>query len=377
MATAQKVLIVGGGIGGLVAAVALRRQDIEVDVVEVNPRWDVAGVGIILISNGLRVLATLGLADRVVADGYGFSVVRMFDRDGNQVNEIPHPALAGPHLPPAAGITRPRLHAILQDAFHESGADVRTGLTVNTLQSDERGVEVRFTDGTSGRYDLVVGADGLQSLVRKLVFGPDHHPTYAGQTVWRYNVPRHPSVEGLQVHFGPTVKAGFMPLAPDLMYVFMTETPPPAPSWPRLPPESLADTFRERLAEFGGPVAEVRDQITDPAKVYYRPFEAILMPRPWHRGRVVLIGDAAHATTAHVAQGASMAMEDAVVLAEELAGQATVERALDAYMERRFERCKALVDISLELSRAEREHDRTVNVGALTGKSVAIAAQPI
>lgn len=145
-----------------------------------------------------------------------------------------------------------------------------------------------------------------------------------------------------------------------------------------LPEERLAEAFRERLMEFGGPVAGIRDTyITDSSGVVYRPFETILVPPPWYRGRVVLIGDAAHAMTAHIAQGAAMAVEDAVVLAEELANKPTLLKALDGYMERRYECCKTLVEISMVLCRGEIANDSTVDVQGLTARSMEVAAAPI
>ena len=146
--------------------------------------------------------------------------------------------------------------------------------------------------------------------------------------IWRCNVPRPPEVKNFQMFQGKSGnKAGFVPLAPDLMYIFLTEKPKPGADT-RIPDERLADAFRDRLQEFGGPVAEIRDRyLTDPSKIVYRPFEEILLPPPWYRGRVVLIGDAAHTMSAHVAQGAAMAIEDAVVLTEEVTTRPTVQEA--------------------------------------------------
>jgi 2-polyprenyl-6-methoxyphenol hydroxylase-like FAD-dependent oxidoreductase len=380
MASVQKVLIVGGGIGGLVAAVALRQKDkdIDVEIVEVNPKWDVYGVGIITLANSLRALAAVGLADKVLAAGYGMDKLHFYDSEGNFLYEVPQPRLAGPQYPSANALTRPRLHTILQDAVHEARVNVRLGVTVAELQQTDTGVEVNFTDDTSDRYDLVIGADGLRSLIRQLVFGVDHQPIFAGQMIWRYNVPRPPEVENFQMFQGKSGnKAGFVPLAPDLMYVFLTEKPRPGADT-KIPDDQLAVAFRERLMEFGGAVATIRDTyITDPSKIVYRPFEQILLPPPWYRGRVVLIGDAAHAMSAHVAQGAAMAIEDAVVLAEELATKPTLQESLSGYMERRYERCKSLVEIAQELARGEMENDRTVDVPGLTAKSMHIVAAPI
>ncbi len=378
MNSVQKILIVGGGIAGLTAATALRRSGFEVDIVEINPKWSVYGVGIIQQSNVLRALDTIGLAEQCMAAGHPMGGVRFYDSQGHFVFEVPQPPLAGPKYPPGNGITRPRLHAILQEAVRASGADVRLGLTVSTLAQSDEAVTVTFSDGTSAQYDLVIGADGLRSLIRRLVFGPEHQPMYVGQVCWRCNVPRLPEVTTAWLFEGGKLgKAGFIPLAPDLMYILLVETPPPGPP-PRFPENRLAEAYRERLAPFGGPVAEVRDRyITDSSEVNYRPFETLLVPPPWYRGRIVLIGDAAHSMTAHVAQGAAMAIEDAIVLAEELATQAPLPDALNCFMQRRYERCKTLVDISSQLSRWERDQVVDADVEGLTRKSFEVAAMPI
>ena len=380
MNTTQKILIVGGGIAGMVAAVALRQKDFDVEIVEVNPRWDVYGVGIIQLANALRALASVGLADQALAAGFAMDTLSFYDHEGHLLYSIPQPQLAGPNYPSSNALTRTRLHKLLQDAVRQAGVNVRVGLTASELEQRDDAVEVTFTDASTDRYDLVIGADGIRSLVRSLVFGTQYQPGYAGQVCWRYNVPRPPEVDNFQMFLGRSGnKAGFVPLAPDLMYILLTDKQPEVDgSWPRIPEERLAEVFRERLAEFGGPVARIRDTyINDSSKVVYRPFETILVPPPWYRGRVVLIGDAAHAMTAHIAQGAAMAIEDAVVLAEELASTPTLLKALDGYMERRYERCKTLVDISSALCKGEIDNDPTVDVAGLSAKSMEVAAAPI
>jgi 2-polyprenyl-6-methoxyphenol hydroxylase-like FAD-dependent oxidoreductase len=374
----RKILIVGGGIAGLTATVALCQVGFEVDVVEINPQWSIYGVGIIQQGNALRALDRIGLAEKCVAAGHPMGSVRFYDSQGHFLSEVPQPLIAGPKYPPGNGITRPRLHAILQDAVRASGAHVRLGLTVTSFSQTEEAVTVAFSDGTFARYDLVIGADGLRSGMRRLTFGLEYQPTYVGQVCWRCNVPRLPEVETGWLFMGNKLdKAGFIPLAPDLMYILLVETPPPGPP-PRFSDEQLAAAYRERLAEFGGPVAEVRDRfITDTSEVVYRPFETIMLPSPWYRGRVVLIGDAVHAMTAHVAQGAAMAIEDAIVLADELAAKACLPEALDCFMQRRYKRCKKLVDISSQLSIWERDDVADADVEGLTQQSFEIAAAAI
>src|SRR5205823_2174682 len=142
--------------------------------------------------------------------------------------------------------------------------------------------------------------------IRRLVFSADLQPQFEGQMVWRYNLPKPEDVKDIWMFMGIDPRVGFVPMSPDIMYMFLVETPAPGADL-RVPESELAARMRGLLAHYPpGPVAALRDQITDSARVVYRPFESILVPAPWHRGRVVLVGDAAHAMTAHIAQGAAM-----------------------------------------------------------------------
>jgi len=374
----SKVLVVGGGIGGLCTAIALRRRDVAVHVVEVNPAWDVYGVGIIQPGNALRALGALGLAEACLREGYGFPGHAFHDRDGNPLGPpTDFPLPPGAPGPAMNGITRTRLHRILQEAVLAAGADVETGKTISSLIEVGDGVDVEFSDGTSGTYDIVIGADGINSLVRSLVFGPELRAQYIGQVCWRYNVPRRPEVTRLQMFVGSRGKAGFVPLSDDLMYLLTIEKPPEGAAV-RLPTEGLAATYRERLAEYGGPVAEVRDEyVTDDAAVVYRPVEALIVPAPWYRGRVLLIGDAAHATSPHVGQGAAQAIEDAVVLGEEVERGGGVSEVFDRFMARRFDRCKLVVEGSLQISKWEQEGAQDADFNGVTARVGMAVAAPL
>jgi 2-polyprenyl-6-methoxyphenol hydroxylase-like FAD-dependent oxidoreductase len=370
----MRVLVVGGGIGGLSSAIALRKQDVEVDVVEINPRWEVYGVGIIQPANAIRALDALGLAEQAVAQGFAMKGSRFHDSQGNLLGEVPALDLLGPRYPPMDGITRPKLHAIFQDAVKASGADIRLGVTVDAVEEDGA---VVFSDGTSGEYDLVVGADGIHSHVRSLVFAGAPEPEYTGQIVWRYTVPRPEGLETLDMFVGSNGKAGFVPLSPDLMYILYIEAVPA--DQVRMPEDRLADILRQRLAEFGGPVADVRDRyISDASKVVVRPVESLLVAKPWHRGRVVLVGDAAHASSPHVGQGGAMAIEDAIVLAEEVTAS-DVGAALERYVERRYPRCREIWEISRQIGNWEIEHTPPPEADfvGLTMKSVHVTAAPV
>ena len=376
MTQVQRVLVVGGGIGGLSAAIALRQAAVEVDVVEKNAAWDVYGVGIIQPGNALRALNELGLAQEAVAQGHAIRGDAAWLADGEtQLADNDWPPLV-PGLPPGNGITRPRLHRIFQKHTLDSGADVRTGVTFTAIDDRDGGVDVTFTDGQTRAYDLVVGADGLYSQVRETVFGAELKPAYTGQVCWRYNLPRIDGLDKIWVYLGATGTAGFVPLAEDLMYMLTIEKPPEGAPL-RLAREGMAALYRERLAQFGGAVAAHRELIVDDDAVVYRPVENVLVPPPWYRGRVVLIGDAAHATSPHCGQGAAQAIEDALVLREELGTDRPLVEALEAFTRRRFERCKVIVEGSEAIGRWEQDHSLPLDPSQVRQEVIMAAMAPL
>src|SRR5579875_1331251 len=372
----MKVLVVGGGIGGLSATLALRRASIDVEVVERNPDWSVYGVGIIQPGNALRALHELGLAQACVAAGHRILGTRTFLADGEtQVAAVDFPPLVE-GLPPANGLPRPRLHEILTGAVRESGARITLGATVQRLDQDAEGVEVELSDGTRGRYDLLVGADGLYSQIRGEVFGADLLPRDTGQICWRVNLPRLDGLEHLQLYLGPHGSAGFVPLGEDLMYMLTIETP--AADWRgEIERRGAAALYRERLAPFAGPIARMRELVTDDDAIVVRPIENILVDAPWHRGRVVLVGDSAHGMTPHTGQGAAQAIEDGIVLAEELVRGDALPDALQAYTRRRYERCRTILEGSEAIGRWEQDHSLDIDLDATHGLVAMTAMSPL
>ena len=211
--------------------------------------------------------------------------------------------------------------------------------------------------------------------MRELVFLEAPEPFFTGQTVWRAVVPRPDGMsDDIGMYYGPRLKAGCNPTSDREMYVFVVEntpevTRPPREQWPEL--------IRELISDFGGIIGWARERMTDPEKIDRRPLHAILMPRPWHRGRVLLIGDAAHATTPHLASGAGIAIEDAVVLGELLDEHDALEDALAAFVERRYERCRLVVENSLQLGEWEKHpDDPDADPASLSNASFAALAAP-
>lgn len=374
MSDINKVLIVGGGIGGLCAAIALRRQGVAVDLVEIKTEWTVYGVGIIQQSNVVREMAKLGVLDRYLDAAYAFEDVGIYDVEGNPLARIPGQRLAGPEYPANVGISRLALHQVLSDTAVELGTQVRLGLSVAAYVEDSHGLDVTFTDNTRQRYDLMIGADGVYSKIRGMLFADAYTPRFTGQAVWRYNFARHPSIDHLATFSGAAGNAGLVPLADNLMYLFSTSHEPDNPWYAT---EQLAVTMRERLANMGGLVGELREQIIDDSQVVYKPMEVVFVDEPWFKGRVLLIGDAAHATTPHLGQGAGMAIEDALVLGEELFGDGSLPERLQRFMTRRFERCKYISENSILAGEREMARDPAFDRIGLTKAMLKLTAEPI
>jgi 2-polyprenyl-6-methoxyphenol hydroxylase-like FAD-dependent oxidoreductase len=350
MSRVKKVLIVGGGIGGLTASVALARNGVDVSIAELKSEWTVYGVGIIQPTNALRALHDLGLAEACIAAGFPFPGWRILNSDGGLIADVPNLNSAAPQFLANNGIPRRALHQILVDAAKSAGVQVRLGVTVKELESDAEGVSVSLTDGSVERYDLVIGADGTYSKVRSLLFGKTPTPTFTGQSVWRYSFPRPKDMTWASIWYGKQTKAGLVPVSEDSMYLLLVTA---EPGNPRMPDDRLHTLLRQRLSKYSGLVAELAEQITNPADVVYKPLETMMLPQPWHKGRVVLIGDAVHATVPHLAQGASIAVEDAVVLADMLDTEEPLDAVLTAFAQRRYVRCKFVVDSSFQLGQWE------------------------
>ncbi|MFT3905897.1 MAG: FAD-dependent oxidoreductase [Steroidobacteraceae bacterium] len=372
MATVDKVLVVGGGVGGMSAAIQLKKLGLDVELIDIDPNWRVYGAGITITGPTLRAFKAVGILEEVGQHGAFWAGAYVRDGQGGLIEELTfEPLEAG--VPATGGIMRPALHKILSTHTRAVGVTVRLGLTVEDLRQDADGVAVRFSDGSAGRYDLVVGADGIFSKMRERVFSDAPRPKFTGQTIWRIVAERPPGFDRTHFYFGPKGKLGFNPVSATHMYMFLLEHRPDNP-W--IDVKDQPQKLYESLQGWGGIVPGIREQVlAGPVResINYRPLEAVLQPAPWYRGRVLLIGDAAHATTPHMASGAGMAVEDGVVLALELQRGGTLAEVLARFQERRFPRCKLVVENSLRLGEIEmahgdmEEHTRTfrATMGAL------------
>jgi 2-polyprenyl-6-methoxyphenol hydroxylase-like FAD-dependent oxidoreductase len=379
MAAVRNALIVGGGPSGLSAATVLNKAGIEAEILELNDDLRPLGSGLSMMGPTLRALREVDEEALAVCvrEGVGHEGLAFGNVEGEILDRVQLPPVAGPGFPGGFGIMRPTFSGVLAEAATRAGARIRLATTVTALEQTDDGVQVELSDGTSGTWDLVIGADGLHSKVRELAFPEVPDPFFTGQTVWRAVVPRPTELSGdLAMFYGPRNKAGCNPISDEEMYIFVTEnTPddlerPPREEWPRL--------IQALLAEYKGLIAWARERMTNPEKIDRRPMQAILVPPPWYRGRVLLIGDAAHSTTPHLAMGAGIAVEDAVVLGEVLTAYEALDDALAAFMDRRFERCRLVVENSLQLGEWEkRPDDPDADPAGLADASFAALAAPI
>ncbi|MBC2664918.1 FAD-dependent monooxygenase [Novosphingobium flavum] len=346
-------LVVGGGIGGMAAAISLAARGVRVELIDLDPEWRVYGAGITITGPTLRAYRRLGLLEQIKAEGAITNRTRLFRYDGTHIADLEEPVIeAG--LPATGGIMRPVLHRIMQARVRELAIPVRLGLTVTALENRAEGVDVTFSDGTSGRYDLVVGADSVYSTVREIAFPHMAPAVPTGQGCWRISIRKPPTLEAGEFYLGHANPAGITQCAPDSVYMWMLT--PHEKRDAHFTDEELFQRLKELLADFGGNAGWIRDNMTRDDWINYRPLAAALQPRPWYNGRIVLLGDAVHATTPHLASGAGMAVESGIVLAEELGRAGTVAEGLHAYQERRFDRCRDVIESSVGIGRLQLEH---------------------
>lgn len=374
-ASELKILIVGGGFSGMSAAIQIRKTGAAVDLVEIDPGWRSYGAGITLGAATLRTFVELGILDEFLKHGFAAEGGEFFTASGQKIATLTAPRLGRPDVPPVGAIMRPILASILADATRASGTQVRLGTTFTEIVDQPDGARVTLTDGTSATYDLIVGADGINSVVRKKFFPDAPDPRYTGQSVWRAVLKRPPEVEALQMWIGDKVKVGINPVSKDEMYMFVTED---RPLHSHLEPSQFATALKALLAQFSAPlVRAIRELLNSESRIVFRPMEGMLLPLPWSKGRVVLIGDAVHATTPHLGSGACIGIEDAIVLAQELERQTTLAGALANFGTRRWERCRMVVQNSLRLGEIEVTNGDHAEHAEITRRSVMALAEPI
>jgi len=344
MSAGRRAIVVGGGVGGLTTAIALRRAGMEVLVLERRTdravtagRW---GLG--LWCNAVRVLQRLGVADGVLASGPETEKLVFQTSRGLPLASWPVGDLGRRLGAPSVSISPEAMLTALERGL--DGAVVERGTDVEGFSQDADGVTVRLSDGREERGDVLVGADGLRSTVRAGLFGPEP-PRYAGYWVWQAIIPfEHPRAPVGIDHllWGKGARFAFHHVEQDrLFWQCIINTPEEGDEIRDDPRGALL----ERLAGWRAPVEDA---------IAATPVEAIKgLPiydrepaRTWGRGRVTLLGDAAHPMTNNLGQGACMAIEDAVTLARTLGETDDAPAGLRAYERARMQRTATMVKLA-------------------------------
>ncbi len=385
MGDIRRVLVVGGGVGGLTAAATFARRGVETVLIERRPAFDIPGVGLGQPANALRVYDTLGVLEQILDTGFSYNEMWLFDRDRRLIVEHKF-QMGDARVPAFCALSRLQLHEILLGAAVRAGAEIRLGTTVSEIHEEKDRVNIEFSTGERETFDLVAGFDGIRSQLRQHLFGTAFVPRPSGYGAWRVQAPRPDCVRGMEFLQGIGGKTGAMPLSNDVMYLFHIR---PEAIGANFAGQDYVQLFRERLAQFGNYVREIAASLTVESDIVYSPIEPMMLPWPWSRGRVVIGGDAAHTVAPHLTQGAAMAAEDAYVLVREvLNDDVPVEDRLVRYAMKRYPRCAFVYTFSgqwlldeqsvrsaedLEAARAE----LTINGSARIGASDRLLDGPI
>lgn len=377
MSAVKRVLVVGAGVAGQAVSILLAEGGVSVDLIEQKAEITALGSGITLQGNALRVLDQLGVWGDVEAHGYSFNVtgIRAPNPEATIVAEVEDARTGGMDYPAVLGMPRPDLASILLDRARDIGVNVRLATCLAAVSQVGDTVTATFADGSSESYDLVVGADGLHSTVRRLI-GIDVEPKGTGMAIWRVFTPRPASVTRTDLTYGgPQYIASYCPTGEDSLYAYIVEDAS-AENF-ALSNEERATLMRSLSEAYHGPWDEIRAYITPDRPINYTFFETHLVEAPWNRGRIVIIGDAAHSCPPTLAQGAAQSLEDAAVLAELLLAADRVDDALwDAFAERRVDRARQVVDASVQLGQWLIDHVQDADVPGLMGRISQLVSKP-
>lgn len=358
MSAVRNVLVSGAGIAGLSAAISLARTGISVTVVERLTSL-AAGASITLVNRGPDALRDLGVLEACMDESFhakGRSLYDdVFDAGGNKI-AIPPIPVRSDDLPSYVLIFRPILARILGDKARAHGATIEFGRGIDSLSDDGEAVTATFSDGGSQTFDLVVAADGTSSATRESLFPGRITPEYSGNMSLRWvkgGLPEGPGGFYSTDHSHTVV---VHPLHEDLLYIATGVDMENR----RVSASEGVELLRKALSMLDAPyVRQLLSHVDDADEVIVRPYCTHLLPTPWHKGRIVLIGDAVHTMSAHIASGGVMSMEDGLVLGDELAKGDDLDTTLRRFALRRYPRAFVAVDSCrkmLDLQVRQRAH---------------------
>ncbi|OKL38953.1 FAD-dependent monooxygenase [Pontibacter flavimaris] len=341
----MKAIVIGGGIGGLCAALALQKAGIEATVYEAAPRILGLGAGVGLAANAMQGLARLGVAEAVIARGKQLEALVIFDEHGKVISNMDTRPLSNKYGINNFVIHRADLHEVLCNHLQPNSLVLGKRCEEVTQQGGQ--VRVMFTDGSQATADLLIAADGISSVVRQQLV-PQSIPRYAGYTCWRAVIDN----PGVDINtmisaetWAPEGRVGIAPLQDDKIYWYACiNAPQRDEKMRRMTPERLARHFEKVHAPVEAVLAS-----TAPEQLIWNDIADLKPLKHFVYGRVVLLGDAAHATTPNMGQGACQAIEDAVVLAQCLQQEPELAKALRKYEKRRMPRTAKVIELSRRL----------------------------
>ncbi|MCZ6790465.1 MAG: NAD(P)/FAD-dependent oxidoreductase [Candidatus Dadabacteria bacterium] len=341
----MRILVVGGGIAGLTLTGLLQQRGFKPTLVEQIPEYGTVGYVIVLWPSGSRILKGLGVYRSLLDVGLQFTTYNVSDERGQMLHSYSVQNVTEKYGP-MLSTYRPDLINVIKEAVDPDS--IRMSTTVDKIDQTNDEVYVTFSDGTEETYDLVVGCDGVRSKTRDLVFG-DVPLSYSGMTGWSFWVkPNIAKTLQIAEYWGTGKFFGIWPTKGRLSVFTSIRDNVQEPD----PVESRIDRIQENFRNFGGLVPEILESLDDPNEIFHGHYNDLRMKK-WHKGRVVLVGDAAHAILPTAGGGVSMAMESAAVLVDELcrADSKYIEQAFESYITRRRSRVDKIQNQSRMMSK--------------------------